>query len=54
MRLVRGHLEEVRRQHEADVGGGAGSVEVPWAIERKSPRERWEWGWQGVFPPTRF
>jgi len=29
-------------------------VELPWAIERKYPRAPWEWGWQWVFPATRF
>ena len=51
---LRIHLEGVRKQHEADLAGGAGSVELPWAIERKYPRAPWEWGWQWVFPATRF
>ncbi len=32
----------------------SGSVELPWAIERKYTRAPWEWGWQWVFPATRF
>jgi len=51
---LRAHLEMVRRQHEADLANGAGSVELPWAIERKYTRAPWEWGWQWVFPATRF
>jgi integron integrase len=51
---LRIHLEGVRKQHEADLAGGAGSVELPWAIERKYPRAPWEWGWQWVFSATRF
>jgi len=51
---LRAHLEMVRKQHEADLASGAGSVELPWAIERKYPRAPWEWGWQWVFPATRF
>ena len=51
---LRAHLEMVRRQHEADLANGAGSVELPWAIERKYTRAPWEWGWQSVFPATRF
>lgn len=47
-------MEEVRKQHEADIADDAGSVELPWAIERKYPRAPWEWGWQWVFPATRF
>jgi len=27
---------------------------LPWAIERKYPRAPWEWGWQWIFPATRF
>jgi integron integrase len=51
---LRAHLEMVRKQHEADLASGAGSVELPWAIERKYPRAPWEWGWQWIFPATRF
>ena len=51
---LRAHLRMVRKQHEADLAGGAGSVELPWAVERKYPRAPWEWGWQWVFPATRF
>jgi integron integrase len=48
------HLERVRRQHEEDLRRGLGSVELPAALERKYPRAPWEWGWQWVFPATRF
>jgi integrase len=48
------HLERVRRQHEEDLRAGAGSVELPFALERKYPRTPWEWSWQWVFPATRF
>jgi integron integrase len=48
------HLESVRRQHVEDLRLGRGSVEVPDALERKYPRAPWEWGWQWVFPATRF
>lgn len=51
---LRAHLEVVRKQHETDCANGAGSVELPGAIERKYPRAPWEWGWQWVFPATRF
>jgi len=51
---LRVHLERVRGQHGADLAHGAGSVELPWAMERKYPRAPWEWGWQWVFPATRF
>ncbi|OGO47220.1 MAG: integrase [Chloroflexi bacterium RBG_16_63_12] len=48
------HLERVRRQHAEDLRAGAGSVELPFALERKYPTAPWEWGWQWVFPATRF
>ena len=51
---LRAHLEMVRGQHGADLAQGAGSVELPWAIERKYPRAPWEWGWQWIFLATRF
>ena len=49
-----GHLEAVREQHQADVRQGAGWVELPGALARKYPHAGREWGWQWVFPATRF
>ena len=48
------HLAEVRRQHERDVGEGAGWVELPGALALKYPSAGREWGWQWVFPATRW
>ena len=48
------HLERVRRQHEGDLRHGAGWVELPGALRRKYPNAGREWGWQWVFPATRF
>ena len=48
------HLEVVRQPHEEDLRQGAGSAELPAALERKYPRAPWEWGWQWVFPAKRF
>ncbi len=53
-RVLRDHLAEVRRQHEADLKLNAGSVELPYAIGRKYPNAHQEWGWQWVFPATRI
>lgn len=47
-------LDRARRQHHRDVARGLGSVELPTAIERKYPRAPWQWGWQWIFPATRF
>lgn len=46
-------MEVVRAQHEQARHrgvGGVGGVELPYAIERKYPAARFEWGWQYVFP----
>ncbi|MFH0777067.1 MAG: integron integrase [Candidatus Eisenbacteria bacterium] len=48
------HLEQVRKQHREDLKRELGSVELPYAIGRKYPSAAWEWGWQWVFPATRF
>ena len=48
------HLERVRQQHEVDRRHGAGWVELPGALLRKYPNAGRDWGWQWVFPATRF
>jgi integron integrase len=48
------HLAPVRLQHQRDVAAGAGWVELPTAFARKYPNAGREWGWQWVFPATRF
>jgi integron integrase len=47
-------LEEMRHQHERDLQGGAGWVELPDALGRKYPNAGRQWGWQWVFPATRL
>ena len=54
MARLRIHLENIRRQHQADLALGRGSVELPTALDAKYPRAPWDWGWQWVFPATRF
>ena len=46
------HLENVRRQHEADLAAGFGRVPMPTALARKYPNADREWGWQWIFPAT--
>jgi integron integrase len=53
VRPLREHLEGVRLQHEGDFREGAGWVELPQALARKSPAAGKEWPWQWVFPATR-
>jgi integron integrase len=52
--LLAQHIDQMRVQHEADVRRGAGWVELPGALLRKYPHAGREWGWQWVFPATRF
>ena len=49
-----GQLEFVKKQHDVDLGQGAGWVELPWALARKYPRAGREWPWQWIFPATRL
>jgi len=48
------HLEAVQRQHQCDLACGAGWVELPDALGHKYPNAGRAWGWQWVFPATRF
>ena len=36
--------------HDQDLAQGYGSVELPYALERKYPQAPWAWHWQYVFP----
>jgi integron integrase len=51
---LRKHLAIVRKQHEADLKRGHGSVYMPYALERKYPNANKEWGWQYIFPAKNF
>ncbi len=48
--LLRGHLERVHLVHQSDLAEGHGRAYLPYALERKYPKARAEWGWQYVFP----
>jgi integron integrase len=48
------HLPEVKKQHEADLKAGFGTVHMPYALERKYPRKNKQWGWQYVFPASQI
>lgn len=50
---LRQHVIEVRGQHEADLKGGAGYVELPHSLGVKYPNASREWAWPWVFPATR-
>lgn len=51
---LRAHLAVVKAQHERDLLAGFGTVELPYALERKYPNAEREWGWQYVFPAAGF
>ncbi len=48
------HLRRVRLQHELDLKAGLGTVELPNALRRKYPTAEADWGWQWVFPASRY
>jgi integron integrase len=48
------HLQRVKAQHDADLRAGRGTVALPGALRLKYPNAPREWGWQWVFPATRF
>jgi integron integrase len=47
------HLPEVKKQHEAALKAGLGTVHMPYALDRKYPQKNKEWGWQYVFPASK-
>jgi integron integrase len=44
------HLKRTKALHEVFTERGFGEVELPYALERKYPNAKYEWGWQYVFP----
>jgi integron integrase len=44
------HLNRVQQLHQHDLANGYGSVELPYALERKYPNADRQWVWQYVFP----
>jgi integron integrase len=43
-------IEKAKKLHDDDLAAGFGSVELPYALERKYPNLPWSWHWQFVFP----
>ncbi len=52
--LLRQHLVNVKRLHEADLTSGNGRVELPFALARKYPNADREWYWQYVFSSEKY
>jgi integron integrase len=48
------HLPEIKKQHEADLQAGFGTVEMPYALAKKYPNADKEWGWKYVFPASKL
>jgi integron integrase len=44
------HLQGVKLLHLQDLEKGYGSVYLPFALEKKYPRAKYEWIWQFIFP----
>lgn len=47
---LRAHLAVVKAQHDRDLLAGFGTVELPYALDRKYPNADKAWAWQYVFP----
>jgi integron integrase len=48
------HLHRVKQLHDQDLKKGFGSVELPFALNRKYPNADREWAWQFVFPSSQL
>ncbi|MBE9016273.1 integron integrase [Chroococcidiopsidales cyanobacterium LEGE 13417] len=46
------HLQGVKILHQQDLQKGYGSVYLPFALEKKYPKAKYEWIWQFVFPSS--
>ena len=46
------HLQSVKLLHQQDLQKGYGSVYLPFALERKYKKAKYDWIWQFVFPST--
>jgi len=47
---LKNHLERIKALHQVFSKHGHGEVELPYALHRKYPNAKYEWGWQYVFP----
>ena len=51
---LKAQIAFVQKLHECDLADGHGSVELPFALERKYPNADKELAWQYIFPPDRL
>ncbi|WP_448572693.1 integron integrase [Trichothermofontia sp.] len=47
---LKAQLQKAHSLHQLDLSLGYGTVELPYALERKYPNANRQWGWQFVFP----
>jgi integron integrase len=52
--LLRNHLSKIKGIHEQDLLKGAGTVYLPYALDRKYHNANKEWNWQYVFPSQKL
>jgi integron integrase len=48
------YLTNRKKQHEADLHKGKGTVYMPYALDKKFPSASKDWGWQYVFPADKL
>jgi integron integrase len=46
------HLQQVKAIHQKDLNAGFGSVQMPFALEKKFPTAHKQWIWQFIFPAS--
>ncbi|MBK8782582.1 MAG: integron integrase [Anaerolineales bacterium] len=52
---MREHLAQTKAIHKKDLAAGLGSVQMPFALDKKYPAAHKEWIWQFIFPaPTLY
>ena len=52
---MREHLAQTKALHKKDLAAGLGSVQMPFALDKKYPAAHKEWIWQFIFPaPTLY
>ena len=52
--VLQEHLQGVKKQHEADLRQGFGTVYLPHALDRKYKHANREWRWQYIFPASQI
>ncbi|MBI5963779.1 MAG: integron integrase [Chloroflexi bacterium] len=52
---MRQHLAQIKAMHQKDLVAGHGSVQMPFALDKKYPAAHKQWIWQFIFPaPTLY